>query len=201
MNLTEIGCRLVVAMHPTAQNDCKRLHATLLCEYTYVHDTASFITHETHINIVLISRHWFSTENIKIYESRWCCVAETMKAVSRKSMKYFIFEIQKNFPFQINPNRQSFVNNRLLSYQARARFKGIWFVTECKSWSTFEHKWLPSTLWRDSGKLPVEQGEYRLNTCAMALRQKGQAKQAGRHTPVRLTIQLSGGLQSRKKCV
>lgn len=128
-------------------------------------------------------------------------MAETMKAVSRKSMKHFIFEIQKNFPFQINPNRQSFVNNRLLSYQARARFKGIWFVTECKSWSTFEHKWLPSTLWRDSGKLPVEQGKYRLNTCAMALRQKGQAKQAGRHTPVRLTIQLSGGLQSGKKCV
>lgn len=37
MNLTEIGCRLVIAMHPTAQNDCKLLHAALLCEYMYMH--------------------------------------------------------------------------------------------------------------------------------------------------------------------
>lgn len=36
-------------------------------------------------------------------------MAETMKAVSRISMKYFPFEIQKNFPFKINSNRQPFV--------------------------------------------------------------------------------------------
>lgn len=57
MNLTQIGCMPVIAMHPTAENDCNILHATLLHEYMYVHDTVSFITYKNHINILLISRH------------------------------------------------------------------------------------------------------------------------------------------------
>lgn len=40
------------------------------------------------------------TENIKIYGRRQSCVAETMTAVSQKSMEYFTFEIQKKNSIQ-----------------------------------------------------------------------------------------------------
>lgn len=79
--------------HCTASHHTEWLSTSPCSPALWVYLYASFITYETHINIVLISRHWFSTENIKIDESRQCGVAETMKEVSRKSMKCFMFEI------------------------------------------------------------------------------------------------------------
>lgn len=77
-------------------------------------------------------------------------------------------------------------------------FKGNWFATEWDCLYKFEHKWLPSVLWKDSRRLPVKQGKYRLNTWAMALRQKGYTKQPGRHTCVRLMVKLCCRLEQEK---